>query len=120
MTAPVTCRRDASRRETAAFLAFVLGGIGAHKFYLGRTGQGWLCVVLFWSFVPALIAVGEGLFYLSLSDTAFEQASARRHGLLRQMLSDAAIVVAVLLVPRDQFIVTVRGETPHATCGVEP
>ncbi|MDO8836511.1 MAG: NINE protein [Vicinamibacterales bacterium] len=108
MTGSVTYGRDASRRETAAFLAFVLGGIGAHKFYLGRTAQGVLCVVLFWSFIPALIAVGEGLFYLSLSDEAFEQASASRHGLLRQMLNDAAMVVAVLLVPRDQFIVTAR------------
>ncbi len=86
-----------------------LRGAGVRDGWLRATGA-----------VLALIAVGEGLFYLSLSDTAFEQASARRHGLLRQMLSDAAMVVAVLLVPRDQFIVSVRGETPHATCGVEP
>lgn len=27
-------------RMTAALLAFFLGGLGAHKFYLGKVGQG--------------------------------------------------------------------------------
>lgn len=27
-------------KTTATLLAFFLGGLGAHKFYLGQTGQG--------------------------------------------------------------------------------
>jgi|GEM_PF-542232 len=44
---------------TAVVLALLLGGIGAHKFYLGKTGQGILYLVFFWSCVPAIIAFFE-------------------------------------------------------------
>ena len=45
-------------RVTAALLAFFLGGIGVHKFYLGRVGQG-------------IIALIEFIVYLCMSDEAF-------------------------------------------------
>jgi len=52
-------------------LAFFLGGIGAHKFYLGRVGQGILYLLFCWTFIPAIIAFVEFIIYLCMSDESF-------------------------------------------------
>ena len=43
----------------AVILALFLGGIGAHKFYLGQTGLGILYLLFFWTYIPAIIAFFE-------------------------------------------------------------
>ena len=58
-------------RTTAAILAFLLGGIGAHKFYLGKVGIGFLYLIFCWTFIPGIIALIEGIYYLTMSDTDF-------------------------------------------------
>jgi TM2 domain-containing membrane protein YozV len=58
-------------RVTAVLLAFFLGGIGAHKFYLGRVGQGILYLLFCWTFIPAIIAFVEFIIYLCMSDESF-------------------------------------------------
>lgn len=58
-------------RVTAALLAFFVGGIGIHKFYLGRTGAGILYLLFCWTFIPAFIAFIEFIIYLTMSDDAF-------------------------------------------------
>jgi TM2 domain-containing membrane protein YozV/ribosomal protein L40E len=55
----------------AALFAILLGGIGVHKFYLGRIGWGVLYIVFFWTFIPALLGIIEGIIYLTMSDEAF-------------------------------------------------
>ena len=60
-------------RLIAALLAIFLGGIGAHKFYLGQTKLGALYLCFFWTAIPALIGVVEGVIYLSKSDEEFRQ-----------------------------------------------
>ena len=59
-------------RSTAAVLAIFLGGLGAHKFYLGQSGQGILYLLLCWTLIPALIAFIEGIVYLSMSEESFQ------------------------------------------------
>ncbi len=59
-------------RNSAAILAFVLGGIGLHKFYLGRTWQGVLYLLFFWTLIPAIIAFVEGILYLFMDDLDFD------------------------------------------------
>lgn len=61
---------------TAALLAFFLGGIGVHKFYLGKTGQGFLYLIFCWTFIPAIVAFVEFIIYLCNSDEEF----ARKYG----------------------------------------
>ena len=56
---------------TAALLALFLGGLGAHRFYLGRTGSGILYLLFFWTFIPALIAFVEAIILLTMSDEDF-------------------------------------------------
>lgn len=58
-------------RTSAALFAIFLGGLGAHKFYLGHSGAGIVYLLLCWTFVPALIGFIEGIVYLSMSDAAF-------------------------------------------------
>lgn len=57
---------------TAALLAFFLGGLGIHKFYLGRAGMGVLYLLFCWTGVPAIIALIDFIVLLCSSDDAFE------------------------------------------------
>jgi len=60
-------------RVTAALLALLLGGIGAHRFYLGQTGIGVLYLCFSWTLVPALVGFVEGIVYLTKSDEEFRR-----------------------------------------------
>lgn len=60
-------------RTTAGILAILLGGIGAHKFYLDRTGMGILYLVFCWTFIPAIVGLIEGIIYLTKSDQEFAE-----------------------------------------------
>jgi TM2 domain-containing membrane protein YozV len=58
-------------RITAAILAFFLGGIGVHKFYLEQSGQGILMLLFCWTFIPAIIAFVDFIRFLVMSDEEF-------------------------------------------------
>ena len=59
-------------RTTAAIFAILLGGLGIHKFYLGKIGQGILYLLFSWTFIPLILCVIEGIIYLTMTDQAFE------------------------------------------------
>lgn len=76
MPAPVTiditrAAPNGKSRIAAALLAFFLGGIGVHKFYLGQTGFGILYLLFCWTFIPALIALIEFVLLLTMNDEKF-------------------------------------------------
>jgi TM2 domain-containing membrane protein YozV len=58
-------------RVAAIIFALLLGGIGVHKFYLGRIGQGVLYVLFCWTCVPTIVGLVEGIVYLTMTDAAF-------------------------------------------------
>lgn len=58
-------------KSTAGILALFLGGLGVHKFYLNRAGQGLLYLVFCWTFIPAFIAFIEAIIYFTMSDADF-------------------------------------------------
>lgn len=60
-------------RITAALLAILLGGLGIHKFYLGKSGQGVLYLLFCWTGIPAVVGLVEGILYLTQSDEEFRQ-----------------------------------------------
>jgi TM2 domain-containing membrane protein YozV len=73
---------DAKRRQitapgrsktTAALFAIFLGGVGIHRFYLGRPVSGMLYLVFCWTLIPAFIGFLEGLILLSISEDDFAQ-----------------------------------------------
>jgi molecular chaperone DnaK len=70
---PGAFARSTKDKTTAGLLALMLGGIGAHKFYLGQTGAGVLYLVFCWTFLPALIGFVEAILLLTMSEQAFAQ-----------------------------------------------
>lgn len=64
---------SSGKRVTAAILALLLGGFGAHKFYLGKIFIGLLYLLFCWTFIPALIAIFEGIYYLTQTDEEFDR-----------------------------------------------
>lgn len=59
-------------KGTAVVLAFLLGGFGAHKFYLGQTLLGLLYLCFFWTFIPAMIALVETILLAIMSEQEFD------------------------------------------------
>lgn len=57
----------------AALFALFLGGLGIHKFYLGRIGWGILYLLFCWTFIPALVGFIEGILLLVMSDSDFNR-----------------------------------------------
>ncbi|WP_261507834.1 TM2 domain-containing protein [Chromohalobacter canadensis] len=66
-------RTGSRTKVAAALLAFFLGGFGVHRFYLGNIGLGFLYLLFCWTFIPALIAFGEFIYFLCLNDRDFDR-----------------------------------------------
>ena len=56
----------------AGVLAILLGGLGIHKFYLGKVGMGILYLLFCWTGVPAVLGLIEGIIYLCSNDENFQ------------------------------------------------
>lgn len=61
----------AKSRVTAGVLGILLGGLGIHKFYLGKVGLGVVYILFCWTYVPAIIGLVEGIIYLTQNDQDF-------------------------------------------------
>ena len=57
----------------AALFAFCLGGLGAHKFYLGKPTEGIFYILFVWTFIPAIISFIEGIYYLAVDEEEFDK-----------------------------------------------
>jgi TM2 domain-containing membrane protein YozV len=66
-------QRAPKDKTIAILLALFLGGLGAHKFYLGQAGLGILYLVFCWTFIPAVIALIEAIVYACTDEQSFHQ-----------------------------------------------
>ena len=57
----------------AILLALFLGGLGAHKFYMGENTKGILFLLFFWTFIPGIIACFNIIGYLLTSEADWNQ-----------------------------------------------
>ena len=75
---PITNHQQTGNKSriVAAILAFFLGGLGIHKFYLGQIGWGIIYLIFCWTFIPSIVAFIEFIIYLCTSDEDF----ARKYG----------------------------------------
>lgn len=60
-------------RTVAVLLALFLGGVGTHKFYLGKVGTGLLYLLFCWTFIPTIIAFFEAIRWLCMSNESFAE-----------------------------------------------
>jgi len=59
-------------KVTAGVLGILLGGLGIHKFYMGKIGMGILYLVFCWTYIPAIVGFVEGIIYLCSNDENFQ------------------------------------------------
>ena len=59
-------------KVAAGLLGIFLGGLGIHKFYLGKVGLGIVYLCLCWTGIPAIIGFIEGIIYLCSNDENFQ------------------------------------------------
>jgi len=57
---------------SAILIAFILGGFGGHKFYLGSK-YAWIYLLFFWTGIPAIVAVIDIIILACLSEVEFNQ-----------------------------------------------
>lgn len=65
--------KNSKDRATAGILAILLGFVGTHKFYLGETELGILYLCFFWTGIPAVLGLIEGILYLTKTDEEFQR-----------------------------------------------
>lgn len=64
--------KESTKDKTlAGLLALFLGGLGIHKFYLGKTGQGFIYLIFCWTYIPAIISLIDGILLLTMSKEKF-------------------------------------------------
>ncbi len=64
---------SSNKNKTAAgILGILLGGLGAHKFYLGSWGWGIIYILLIWTYIPSVVGLIEGIIYLTMDDHKFD------------------------------------------------
>jgi TM2 domain-containing membrane protein YozV len=82
--APPAIARSDRNKYVAALIAFVLGTLGIHRFYLGRIGSGITMLVLTCTMVGLILTVPWSLIdtvrYLFMSDRDFAERYARPSG----------------------------------------
>lgn len=64
---------DKKNKYVAAMLAFLLGGFGAHHFYLGNPVLGIVYIVFCWTLIPAVVAFIEFIIFLAMSESSFDR-----------------------------------------------
>ncbi len=74
-------------RTVAAALAIIFGGLGIHKFYMGKVALGVLYLIFVWTYIPSFIGWIEGMRYLATSDETWAQ----QHGWPVQRANGVAI-----------------------------
>jgi len=58
-------------KMAAGLLALFLGTLGIHKFYLGRPVAGVLYLLFFWTMIPAILSIFDGIILLTMDDQRF-------------------------------------------------
>lgn len=60
-------------RGLAIALALFLGGLGIHRFYVGRVGSGFLYLIFCWTFIPSILGLFTAIRWAFMSDQKFDE-----------------------------------------------
>ena len=65
--------QSVKNKTTAALLAFFLGGLGIHQFYLGNGSKGVLYLLFCWTGIPLILALIDLIILLTTSEEVFNR-----------------------------------------------
>ncbi len=58
-------------KSLAIVFALFLGGLGIHKFYLGKSGTGFLYLIFCWTFIPVILGIIDAFVLMGKSERVF-------------------------------------------------
>ena len=93
-------------KTSAGILALFLGGLGVHRFYLNQVGLGILYLVFCWTFIPAIIALVDGIIFLTQSDEAFNNKYNKGIQMPTASVMNVADELSKLSNLKDQGVIT--------------
>lgn len=67
--------KERKNRTVALLLTLLLGGIGAHRYYMGQIGMGLVYTLFSWTFIPGIIALIELFFIMKRVDSYNERVA---------------------------------------------
>lgn len=83
-------QRTPVSKASLLILTFFFGGLGAHKFYLGKYWQGALYFLFFWAYIPFIIALAEFVGYAFTSTQQLNEKYSAK-------CSPATVIIAVVV-----------------------
>jgi TM2 domain-containing membrane protein YozV/Tfp pilus assembly protein PilE len=97
-------QRKYKSKTVAAVLAFFLGGLGVHRFYLGQW-WGIFYLLFFWLWIPAIIALIEFIVFLATDQRSWDEkynegkpAAPNEQGGSAIIIAIVAIIAAVMIL----------------------
>ncbi len=93
--------KGTKNRGVAALLAFLLGGLGVHRFYLGQW-WGIFYLLLVWTLLPCVVAVIEAIVFLCTADEKWD--AKYNAGKNSGGVSSTIVVVAVVAGAMGLFV----------------
>lgn len=82
-------------KVAAGVLALLLGNLGIHRFYLGQW-WGIFYLLLFWTFIPAIVALVEGVVFLCTNQETWDEKY--NEGVTGNGSSAGAVIVVAVVV----------------------
>lgn len=71
ISAGASSQTGGKKKSTITLLSLFLGGLGAHKFYMGSWGWGIVYLLTCWLWIPSLVALVEGIRCILMTDEEF-------------------------------------------------
>jgi len=89
--------RSYKSKNVAGIMAFLLGGLGVHRFYLGQW-WGIFYLLLIWTFIPMLIALIEAIYFWSCNQAKWDNKHNEGKPAAANEKSGGVIIVLVIVV----------------------
>lgn len=64
--------KESKSKTWAMIMAFILGGVGLHKFYLGRITAGIFYLLFSWTGIPVILGFIDFIIIAAMTDEKFD------------------------------------------------